>query len=215
MSGPSFWWMPFFSILLFDTVEPSFRSTALLATAFFCSFRDRDRASSTNNSQFKLDNGTLPMIQFAALVDSRSFWIPTASVVRYYTEMQSCLAAAVFPSHLPGDSASLLLSLCSGFREIAKLTLDTHWLVDLLDRWPLDRTLASIVFGLRWAIRLLSCFVIAWSGQSIQPAPYTCIILSFAVSSSLSPRLWANSLSRSTGLINIMLVASNSESYID
>jgi len=48
----------------------------------------------------------------------RSSWIPTASAVRYYTEIQSCLAAAVFPSILSDDLVRLLLSLCYGGSKI-------------------------------------------------------------------------------------------------
>ena len=55
--------------------------------------------------------------------------IPTASAVRYYTEIQSCLTAAVFPSILSGNSALLLLSLCNG----GSIRIDTQHSLDLRD----------------------------------------------------------------------------------
>jgi len=82
--------------------------------------------------QDQIDNGTLLFYSSSRsepLGNEPSSSIPTASAVRYYTEIQSCLTAAVFPSILSGNSALLLLSLCNG----GSIRIDTQHSLDLRD----------------------------------------------------------------------------------
>ena len=109
------------------------------------------------------------------VASDRSSWIPTASAVRYYTEIQSCLTAAVFPSILSGNLVLLLLSLCSGGSQNWHSTLTRT--VERFDRISLlmgnpSAFLFSLLYGAPanrlnrlqmlwlccscWAIRLLS-----------------------------------------------------------
>jgi len=93
--------------------------------------------------QDQIDNGTLLFYSSSRsepLGNEASSSIPTASAVRYYTEIQSCLTAAVFPSILSGNSALLLLSLCNG----GSIRIDTQHSLDLRDLFSLiDCTNAS------------------------------------------------------------------------
>ena len=85
-------------------------------------------------------------------------WIPTASVVRYYTVTQSLLWLLWFPLILSGNLECLLLSLCTG-GEFETRQLDTYSLVNRLygsnasfDRIPLSMmsTQCSLTLFLHW-----------------------------------------------------------------
>jgi len=138
-----------------------------------------------------------------------------------YTEIQSCLTAAVFPSILSDNLVCLLMGLCYGeFRktiQYSTLALDLRDLVNLfIER--IDRL---------WSVEQLDCSLfllcMQWSsGQSIEPAPMLfalCVYISFVVSSlaiDCEPFASRVDWSASIELINIMLVmTSNSESYIN
>jgi len=151
------------------------------------------------------------MLISSKLVDSKMVLlpsirsIPTASVDRYYTEIQSCLTAAVFPSYLSAISLCLLLRMwCSGDRSKNRYSTLTL-LVDLRD-------LVNRLYGR--SLRsyhsvdehsLLSCWVyltlLYGAPANRSPSP---ILLHYFLFCFLSYcRLWA---CRLTGLINIMLV---------
>jgi len=117
--GPSLRWAALLLLVLFDTVELLliYGEAVLLATAFFCSPRCRVR---DNQHRFRSNRQWHSPFFFASrselAASEQSSLIPTASAVRCYTEMQSCLAAAVFPSILSAISLCLLLRLCTGDR---------------------------------------------------------------------------------------------------
>jgi len=161
LTGPSFRWAALLFDVLFDTVEALlipmeelcylrqassyYGEAVLLATAFFCSlrYRDRDKPNIDIKSTMALCSSTLLRVAFRAssLWSIDSFWMPTASAVRHYTETQSLTLTAVFPSLLSAILLCFLLRLCSGDRsEIdSTLTLLVNRLYDSsFDRIPLS-----------------------------------------------------------------------------
>jgi len=150
---------------------------------------------------------TLLRVAFRASCSLWSSWISTASAVRYYTEIQSCLTAAVFPSILSAISLCLLMRLCSGgdpksTRHSLLLLIDCTARCSCSDRISLsiEHSRLSLVEFI-----LLSCMElrpIDWTGSK----RFRCII--FSVVDLHYHRLWGFrvSSSRSIGLISIMLV---------
>ena len=72
----------------------SFRSTALLATAFFCSprYRVRDKPNiDIDSDQIKSTMVLYSSLRSEPLGNGPYSWISTASAVRYYTVIQSLL----------------------------------------------------------------------------------------------------------------------------
>jgi len=108
--GPSFLWRPFRLLTRF-----------LSFTGKLCYLRQPSfvlRAIGLEITKYRFEcqiKSTMVMLFFAScpepLATELGSWIPTASAVRYYTEMQSCLMAAVFPSILSAISLCLLLRL--------------------------------------------------------------------------------------------------------
>jgi len=168
---------PFFSMLLLDRRRTASYSGQMcyLRQASFVLFA---------NSQFKL-NRQWPM---RVAVNSRSSWIPTAPASRYYTDIQS----------FNGCCGSLLS--CQAIRRAC------YWVCVVVFRKianPLD-TLTRLIFAIDdlfdrtySSLRSLGSLVlfVVWSGQSIQPAPYTLVLsFLFSVALLLSLRLWAKQL---------------------
>jgi len=128
-------------------------------------------------------------------------WIPTASAVRHYTEIQAFERLLWFPLILSGDLGCLLLSLCYGSFETLQHSLDLRDLVNrLYGSMLLLRSYHSV-----HEHSLLSCWVyltlLYGAPANRSPSP---ILLHYFLFCFLSYcRLWA---CRLTGLINIMLV---------
>jgi len=114
---------------------------------------------------------TLLASRSVLVVTDRSSWMSTASAVRYYTEIQSCLTAAVFPSILSGNSALLLLSLCSGDRSEIDSTLTL-----LVDRLYDSNSSCCDRISLSMSTRCSLTQFVVWSGQSIEPAPILLVL---------------------------------------
>jgi len=144
-----------------------------------------------------------------------SSWIPTASAVRYYTEMQSCLAAAVFPSILSGNSALLLLSLCNG----GSIRIDTQHSLDLRDLvnrlYGLNSCSDRISLSMSTRCSLFDLLV--WSSGAIdRRLQHSCVIFFFCCCCSLSSIVSLYSAYRSIGLIQYDVgKASNTKCYIE
>ena len=108
-----------------------------------------------------------------------SSWMlaPTASAVRCYTETQSCLAAAVFPSILSGNSALLLLSLCNG----GSIRIDTqHSLFLLIDCTTDHFDRISLSMSTSCSLVELS-YSLVWSSGQLNAVSNTLVLFSFSV----------------------------------
>jgi len=214
-TGPSFLERPFFSmVLIFEYRFFSrvlvwcdcasvflFRATVLPVSCCTCSPRYRVR---DNQYRYQIKS-TMALLFFASrsvpLGSELSSWIPTASAVRYYTEIQSCLTAAVFPSILSGNSALLLLSLCNG----GSIRIDTQHSLDLRDlvNRLYGSNSCSDRISLSMSTRCSLVDLLVWSSGAIdRRLQHSCVIFFFCCCCSLSSIVRLSRLFQSIDRIN-------------